>query len=190
MAYGAIKREQWGWNKQAIKRFNITKPNWVAELTSFAPQTVEHKKEIKIKDLNPVWDYLQATSPENQGASYPRFFVIRSPLIQATNALGDEDTSVDLPTMAPSKRFNELPDGGKEASTIDLMILMSTLGANQNTTPEENADQKAATKNIAPEQKGCTTLLKDLSLEHPFCAIVSGIFLTTVQKIQHLQCSK
>ncbi|KAJ9075305.1 hypothetical protein DSO57_1037352 [Entomophthora muscae] len=57
-------------------------------------------------------------------------------------------------------------------TTIDLMGLIFIIVANQNPAPEENLDQRAAPKNIAPEQKGCTTLLKDPANECPSCASV------------------
>ncbi|KAJ9076058.1 hypothetical protein DSO57_1029784 [Entomophthora muscae] len=63
--------------------------------------------------------------------------------------------------MAPSKGHNELPNRGKKDTTIGLMSLMSTLATNQNPTHEENMSQRATLKNIAPEQKGCATLLGD-----------------------------
>ncbi|KAJ9058801.1 hypothetical protein DSO57_1008331, partial [Entomophthora muscae] len=51
--------------------------------------------------------------------------------------------------MTPSERHNKLPNEGKEAFIIGLMSLMSTLVANQNSTPEESKDQKATPNNIS-----------------------------------------
>ncbi|KAJ9077428.1 hypothetical protein DSO57_1016735 [Entomophthora muscae] len=59
------------------------------------------------------------------------------------------------------KDYNQFPNGGKEASPIGLMSLMSVLVANQNTVLEEGVDQKAAPRNTTPKQKGCSTLLID-----------------------------
>ncbi|KAJ9068139.1 hypothetical protein DSO57_1031672 [Entomophthora muscae] len=58
----------------------------------------------------------------------------------------------------------------KEAPTIGLMSLMSTLVTNQNTAPEESMGQSDALENITPEQKGCATLPEDPVNEHISCA--------------------
>ncbi|KAJ9074838.1 hypothetical protein DSO57_1002267 [Entomophthora muscae] len=91
---------------------------------------------------------------------------------KTANAQEGEDISIKLATTAPGEKHNKLSNGGKEIPTTGLMSLKSILVANQDPTPEENVDLKAAPKNIAQEQKGCATLLKDASNKHPSYAIL------------------
>ncbi|KAJ9079933.1 hypothetical protein DSO57_1030434 [Entomophthora muscae] len=95
--------------------------------------------------LNPGHNLMQATSPDNQGAGYPRFLGIETSQTWATNAFLDEDTSEDL-------------------KVIELIIgLRSTLVAKKDPPLDEDVDLKALFKIINQEQKGNTTLPKNPS---------------------------
>ncbi|KAJ9068046.1 hypothetical protein DSO57_1032686 [Entomophthora muscae] len=95
---------------------------------------------------------------------------------KAANAQEGKEISIKLATTAPDEKHNKLSNEGKVIPTTGLMSLKSILVANQDPTPEENMDLKAAPKNIAQEQKDCATLLKDASNKHPSCA--SAILLS------------
>ncbi|KAJ9074083.1 hypothetical protein DSO57_1009679 [Entomophthora muscae] len=111
--------------------------------------------------LSPGHDCLWTASSENKGSSCLCFL--------GSNSLEERAPRKEIPVMVPSKGHNELPNGGKEATSIDLMSLMSIIVTNQNPKSEENLVQRAVPKSIALEQKGCTTLLKDLVNGCPFC---------------------
>ncbi|KAJ9076222.1 hypothetical protein DSO57_1028376 [Entomophthora muscae] len=120
--------------------------------------------------LNPGHNNPQAASPDDQGASHPRF------LIQTSNKTENEDISINLPKMTPRREHNKFLNGGKEIPAIGLLSLRSTLVANQDPSPEENVVLRLTLNNISHEQKGCTTLPEDLANEHPSCtsAILSS----------------
>ncbi|KAJ9081511.1 hypothetical protein DSO57_1013856 [Entomophthora muscae] len=67
------------------------------------------------------------------------------------------NTSQPLENTAPNRRSDELPNGCKEIPNISFMSFKSTLVANQDSSPEGNADLKPAPMIMAQEQKNWAT---------------------------------
>ncbi|KAJ9089411.1 hypothetical protein DSO57_1013350 [Entomophthora muscae] len=109
------------------------------------------------RDSNPDPEFLQATSPKDQGATCLRFLGLSSRII------------------APNKGTINIPNGGNKISTISFMSLKATPVANQDSPPGEGTGLQPNPMTTALKQDN--QLVNSRSLTSERAPSLGAIFL-------------
>ncbi|KAJ9081448.1 hypothetical protein DSO57_1014532 [Entomophthora muscae] len=119
-------------------------------------------------DSNPDPEFLQATSPMDQGNTHPRFLGTESLQAEAPAKSQSKNTSTGLTMVMPEEELLKLPNEGRESSSVNFMNLKSSCVTNKIQLPKENTVFRPNPVTTAQNQENKVTDLDILPMrEHP-----------------------